>query len=458
MKRKTGSGKYETGERKPGWVQYLIFVMFDIQLREMLLVLISVFAVVSGSVSVYLSWKHGLIQVSGITLIPVLLLLPGVASVLFTAVSEVARIYRRHIKDSDTSIRREDSIPVLKVPLTEIHVDQSDKDAGFAPFLVDIKGTKEVVFRSEKLDEYLWDNDIRIIEDSRAIDGVLRVIRSNAGNLLGMLHSEFLSSRRKKKQFHNESKLCLADDLRLGMKSVKCCRGSYYISFLTNEMCTRILFRNDEYQTVVFDGREYFPIILEGRTDKPVLSPMSQSQMGNHIGVGTIGFSKDWKLVLWTQSESALQSVNLDVGTGSGSSNWGDLSRNRSFRDALRNGMERELHEESTKNRAKVTKDLVEETMILGFYRWVRRGGKPEFVGISRLCVNAGDLEPNKAEVIAPRRKPRCFYVSSIDDLGNIIDKIRKDAQPSIPLEVNLQCLRHYLQKRKGRLNEFLFG
>ena len=241
------------------------------------------------------------------------------------------------------------------------------------------------------------------------------------------------------------------------MDSVKCYEAGYYLSFLTNEISTRILVRNDENQTVLFDGREYFPIILDRSTNEPFLLPISQSRMCNHIGVSTIGFSMDKMLVRWMQSERAQQSENLTAPTGSGSCDWSDFSPNKSFRETLINGMERELHEESTRNKAKVTKNLVVGTKILGFFRWVRRGGKPEFVGISRLRVNASDLTPNIAEVTQPRRELLNFYVSSIDDLERVIDKIQRDTPLSVPLAVNLECLRDYLRKRKDSLNQFLF-
>lgn len=450
--------KYKTRSRKPSFIKYLIFIMFKIHLRETFFVLLSLFAILCGIVSVYLSWKYSLIQVSGISLIAILCLLPGVASILFSTISEVVRIYTKHIKDCETSIKYVDTIPVLKVPLTKINLHQSDKEAGFAPFLININRTEELVFKSEKLDEYLWDKDMSIIEDTHTMNNILRIIRSDAGNLLDMLHSHFLASRREKKEFTNESKLCLADDLRVTMDSVKCYKAGYYLSFLTNEISTKILIRNDEYQTVLFDGREYFPITLDGSTNKSLLLPISQSQMCDHIGVSTIGFSKDKMLVLWIQSERAQQSENLAAPTGSGSCDWSDLSPSRSFRETLTNGMERELHEESTRNKAKVTENLVVGTMILGFFRWVRRGGKPEFVGISRLRVNASDLTPNIAEVTRPRRMLLNFPVRSIDNLGSVIDKIQNEVQLSVPLAVNLECLRHYLQKRKDSLNQFLFG
>ena len=448
--------KYETKKRKPSWVSYLIFVMFKIQPRETFLLLLNLLAIICGIVSLYLGWKYSLVELSGISLIAILFLLPVVASVLFSIVAEVVSICRKHIKDRETSIEYKDTLPIIDEPLTNVNPHQSDANAGLAPLRIKIDGTEELVFRSEKLDEYLGDNDISIIEDTQALNNILRIIRSNASNLLDMLHSQFLTSKRGKKQFHNESKLCLASDLRADIKSVKCYKAGYYVSFLTNEIATRILVRNDEYKTVQFDGREYFPIILYGKTSKPYLLPISQSQMCNHIGVGTIGFSGDRYLVVWQQSESAQQSENLTVATGSGSSNWSDLSPSRSFRETLINGMERELHEESTRNKAKVTENLVEETMILGFFRWVRRGGKPEFVGISRLHVNADDLEPNIAEVTSPKRKVSKYYVKSIGDLENVINSIQNEKQLSVPLAVNLECLRHHLRKREHSLNQFL--
>ena len=196
--------KYKTRSRKPSFVSYLIFVMFKIQLRETLFVILSLFAILCGIVSGYLSWKYSLlIPISDISLIAILCLLPGVASILFSTISEVVRIYTKHIKDCGTSIKYVDTIPMLEVPLTKINLHQSDKEAGFAPFLININQTKELVFKSEKeLNEYLWEKDMSITEDTLTMNNILRIIKSNADNFLDMLHSHFLASRREKKGIH----------------------------------------------------------------------------------------------------------------------------------------------------------------------------------------------------------------------------------------------------------------
>jgi hypothetical protein len=452
--------KYKTSSKKPSFVRYLVFVMFRIQRTEALFALLNLFAILFGLGGIYATSKYSSVQLLKLSPAAILLFALSFVSVTLSLLSVLVGVYRNHVKDHDTDLKRNNAIPLFEVALNQIHPEESDRRAGYATSLVRLgNGIEEPVFRSEMLDEYLWDNDVVIKEDKQKRIKLLRGIRSRCNSAAEALHSRFIVSRKAKKQFNNDSKLCLADDLRPKTEMVRCYKGGYYISFLTNELCTNVLIRNDEHQTVLFDGRSLFPVVM--RSDKsPVLLPLSQSEMCNHIGISTIGFSKDRKLVLWQQTAKAQQSENQIAPTGSGSCDWKDLAPSRRLKETLKIAMERELTEESSRRGSKVKQNLVEKTIVIGFFRWVRRGGKPEFLGISRLRVNAGDLDPNISEVTQPTHLPLSFPMSSIDDLGDIIEQIKVNGNLilSVPLVANLECIQHYLAKRKDSLGKFLFA
>jgi 8-oxo-dGTP pyrophosphatase MutT (NUDIX family) len=61
---------------------------------------------------------------------------------------------------------------------------------------------------------------------------------------------------------------------------------------------------------------------------------------------------------------------------------------NEVLQDILKQGMERELREETG-----IRPDEITATRVTGFARWLERGAKPEFLGITELSASARDLE-----------------------------------------------------------------
>lgn len=79
---------------------------------------------------------------------------------------------------------------------------------------------------------------------------------------------------------------------------------------------------------------------------------------------------------------------------GSGSIDFKDYSKLKTFNQTIKDAMTRELKEENSLNKT----DFSAETKILGFFRWIKRGGKPEFVGITKISCDYTDLEPDRKE------------------------------------------------------------
>lgn len=117
------------------------------------------------------------------------------------------------------------------------------------------------------------------------------------------------------------------------------------------------------------------------------LRPLAESELSDLIGVSTIAVTRDGVLVLTYQSARNAASANLLAPSGSGSLEPQDLDGATSLQDAVRRSMERELLEETG-----LRADQIEATRVIGFARWMERGAKPEFFGLTTLGCAADDL------------------------------------------------------------------
>lgn len=112
--------------------------------------------------------------------------------------------------------------------------------------------------------------------------------------------------------------------------------------------------------------------------------------------------------------------------------------------DVLIEGMNRELEEECHVQGTEI-RDIVNMTLPIGFFRWVHNAGLPGFLGVSRLSVSAGELEPNECEV---HKSPERFTVGAenLDQLSTSVETLLRDPGLSIPLYANLEALRIFLK------------
>src|SRR5690606_28384422 len=116
------------------------------------------------------------------------------------------------------------------------------------------------------------------------------------------------------------------------------------------------------------------------------------SNMANHVGISTLAVTRDGQLLVWNQDGRAQHSRNQLAPTGSGSCDWKDFEATRgagegnTLMQVVLRAMERELREESS---LQGVADARITSRVLGYFRWMNRGGKPEFVGISRVDAPA---------------------------------------------------------------------
>jgi hypothetical protein len=169
-------------------------------------------------------------------------------------------------------------------------------------------------------------------------------------------------------------------------------RKSYYFdALLTAEAFRSRIFRtNLKGEKEVFtDLSTYFPVykeMIDGRESVRFVNDFHE-QVSGHIGITSLILTENKKVAMLFQgSNKAVGSRSVSLG-GSGSLDYGDMERAGNPDDLLQiiaEGMAREAAEETGMN--EWVGDIKRNMLITGFFRWIDRCGKPEFVGVVRSC------------------------------------------------------------------------
>jgi hypothetical protein len=336
--------------------------------------------------------------------------------------------------------------PKVASIIRRLAVGEGERSRGFE--LLTVPGTSssgigERVIRSQSFDAFLRRADVPVSVDEHAADSMRELLTSNAGIYDAALREQY--RRSSGQRFFNEQKVSLVSDLDAGMEALRISQSTYFESFLTNELVTKTVETRDQRPQVLYYGSKCFPVVeIKG---VPIMKSVSDSCMNNHIGISTLVVTADNCLVLWRQSDSAQHSQLLLAPTGSGSCDWSDwiglAAGQRTLHGLLLRAMEREFKEESSLSKSLRTVAL--QTFPLGFFRWVRRGGKPEFVGVSTVSASAHQLVPNIVEVDRPVDLINYPAASRKQLLASIGDRLAQ-GHLSVPLWVNLVCLKEALE------------
>jgi len=377
-------------------------------------------------------------------------------SVLVDVISFVKRINRLLIK-KDTVIEQlsyVNSHDFGQINLKDLKPSQAESSSGFEE--VSIKSNDmnflEKAFYSKGLNTYLRQNKLGIIIDKDKSKAIRDFISKHKAILLQFLHNKFKFSMKNNKLFTNGEKILLSREFDLVNKQAYIAKGEFFSGFITNDVCSTQL--KDKSGRTITDPTPLFPAT---KTDDGIfrLLSLTESNLHNQIGACTLAITNDNFLIIWKQSERAQYSNNLLVSTGSGSADWDDVVKN-DFSQTIINTMERELAEESRllgQNKGDF------KTKILGYFRWVKRGGLPQFIGITKLNLKLNDLSPDFEEVKMPKVL-NTFYVDSIANLNITIDNImmQNEGEISVPLYMNLLFLKQYATNEPDEVEKFLFG
>lgn len=313
------------------------------------------------------------------------------------------------------------------------------------------------VIRSKELNQYLWDNTLRLEIDMKRRDRVQGFILRNRNIVAPFFQYKYYNSIKNEQFFFNEDKLCMASDISKDRDYIRCHRSNYFNSFLTNEICTYALQRIED-ATIIYDASNFYPCEYNEKEKLYYLQPIDKSLMNNHIGVSNLALTKDNYLIIRKQNEKSQQNRNKYMPTGSGSCDWSDM-RGSSFIDTIVYAMKRELWEENGSKRISPTAEDIGQTKVLGFFRWLQRGGKPEFVGITKLKCTLDEMEVNTDEFIDISNKGNMdtFKLDDIDEIPQVVSEIKDGGNISVPLHMCLDALENFYLARPEELRQF-FG
>lgn len=342
----------------------------------------------------------------------------------------------------------------LLIDINKLEISAFEKNLGYEKFHI---SNDQYVMKSSEINKFLRDENIFIEINEQKSKAMKKYIKEHKENLLPFLQWQYRHSKFFGKGFFNEKKLCLAKDIvpqkNTNLHSVLVNKGSYFDTFLTNISSGKEI-RSNVDDSIIASAMNLFPKrlkSLDGEIEH--LKTITASMMANEIGVSTIGITSDKYMVIWTQNRSAQSSNGLLVPTGSGSCDWSDIQKDN-FKETIQNAMQRELWEESGDTLLGENHKVIGETKILGFFRWMNKCGKPEFVGITKLNCDLIGLTANKSEVY----NRYDIEVGNSSMLKREIEKILQLNNVSVPLEENLQVILDILDNEMDRqtLIEFI--
>jgi hypothetical protein len=352
----------------------------------------------------------------------------------------------------------------LKQELSSLKPSIDEEQDGF-DIISDPYVTDSAIAYSKSFNNFLLNNqnDIEISLNKEYRERLLRQLRAEKDKLVQILLWKWCESFKSGSLLINESKVSVASPIRTNIAKITLFKGDYFSSFLTNELSLFKIHRQGaSRRSFFYDGSRKFPrIIVEGIER---LQEFNEYVFGNHIGASTIAVSSDKYLSLWVQNKKAQQSVGLFAPTGSGSLDWNDINNTTSLKKAVVTGMNREFHEESNRRGQKLSASQIEETLLIGYFRRLARGGKPEFVAISRLAVSHIELEPNLEEVedISNARTVEMmnhYPVKTFTQLQltvrDLLESNANKRQLSVPLWANLLALNDVINSQPNLVKNF---
>lgn len=284
--------------------------------------------------------------------------------------------------------------------------------------------------------------------DKGKANKVNEFIKTNFKDLFYFLKIRYKQSQSDNKDFYNEMKLCLSRSIDTTDR-IYCHGGSYYDTVVTNMVAGKYIM--DEKGKTIANYRN-FKIFDENKK----IQSITTSLMNNHIGISTIAITNDNYLVFWIQNNRAQESNDLIAPTGSGSCDYTDVVGNDFIR-TLKKAMERELLEESFP--MKHQKDFIKCSLITGYFRWITRGAKPEFVGITKLNKDLNDLSANTKEVRSNNEFEECslsYKIDNIEHLKDILVDVLTKKNLSVPLKFNIETIIELIDRKPILLNDFL--
>jgi hypothetical protein len=214
--------------------------------------------------------------------------------------------------------------------------------------------------------------------------------------------------------------------------------ATYFDGECTNEMMDQVVERRSSVgsSTVAYDAKD---LALDGQ----LLRDLRSSLCANVIGISTLGFTNDGRIVLPSQSDENARSKRQLAPSGSGSAEMArDVHAGDTLQDVVARAMARELIEECFEGSRHPPRV---RTKVIGFARVVTRGGKPEFFGIS--YIHAPFSSVSREKLFVQDVSDACVRVDGASHAVTDLRHVRKryGDRFSLALEINLTLLERWL-------------
>lgn len=210
-------------------------------------------------------------------------------------------------------------------------------------------------------------------------------VKQYKDTLLKFLNHRWYEICQKGGQFTNDEKICLASELFPGDKDGsfkwRVTKGFYYHGYLTNFIYTQYV------------GGTHYKLFPPVNMNTDPIRALGDSDFSDHIGVSTLLYTSDGYIFVFRQAGNAGYNASRFMPTGSGSLDYADFHEKEDLRQMIVRGAERELAEESSLKKLgdEAFASLV-DTTVIGYYRDMERGGKPEFCCVSRIKKSKDDM------------------------------------------------------------------
>lgn len=304
---------------------------------------------------------------------------------------------------------------------------------------------------AEEFRPYITSEDVNAILDKSANPLAIEEVRFEVPRQLREFRARSINIKLPNR---NDPKIGLRNDITVDVLAnseiLSVQETDYFSGAATNEMaCDQFMSvpvlrsRRPSLQFAVAD------LII----DNNELVGLSESSLSNHIGISTVVFTADSFLVLQEQDEQMISSKEVAIGA-SGSLDLKDIEvtrhQNPTLQGLVRFGMEREATEELSAafwpNR--------QNTNITGYARYLARGGKPEFFGITRTTSIFSELKPTKKDVRYVKNIVGRPFEPNQAGLARALEEILGEGQNSdkvysMSMVVSLQMALSYLAKHK---------
>lgn len=254
------------------------------------------------------------------------------------------------------------------------------------------------VLENLEIDKLLIDNNIvirTVLSENKRKD-TQTYIRQYKDTLLKFLNHRWYEISKKGGMFTNDGKLCLASEIfraEDGTFKWRVTKGCYYHGYLTNFIYTQYV------------GGTHYKLFPPVNMNTDPIRTLGNSDFSDHIGVSTLLLTRDGYVFIFRQAGNAGYNANYYMPTGSGSMDFADFIPGEDMREIIIRGAEREMAEESSLKKLLGETEFsnVIKTSVIGYYRDLERGGKPEFCCVSNIDKSKEDvieyIRPNVKEI-----------------------------------------------------------